>query len=204
MARAFKNSPEKPERSILFIAVTAEEQGLLGSEYYSAHPVYPLNKTVADLNMDVVNVHGRTKDVVISGMGQNDLEDYVRSVAEKQGRYIAPESHPEAGHYFRSDHFSFAKRGVPALSVGGGIDYVEGGKAYGRKLEEDYNSNYYHQPSDEYDSSWTFAGGLQDMDLLFLIGKQLAGETKWPAWKPGSEFKAIREKSLNTPQGGNN
>ncbi|HEY4154241.1 MAG TPA: M28 family metallopeptidase, partial [Puia sp.] len=199
IARAFKNSAVKPERSILFLAVTAEEQGLLGSEYYSTHPLYPLNKTVADLNMDVMNADGKTKDIVISGMGQNDLEDYVGAVAKAQGRYLAPESHPEAGHYFRSDHFSFAKMGVPALSVGSGIDNAEKGKAYGRKLEEDYTMNHYHQPSDEYDSSWTFEGGLQDMDLLFRIGKQLASESTWPEWKPGSEFKMIREKSEKAP-----
>lgn len=199
MARAFENSPEKPERTILFIAVTAEEQGLLGSEYYSSHPLYPLARTVADLNMDVVNVNGKTKDIVISGLGQNELEDYVNTEAKKQGRYIAPDDHPEAGHYFRSDHFSFAKRGVPSLSAGGGIDDSEKGKVFGRKLEEDYTANRYHQPSDEYDSSWTFAGGLQDMDLLYRVGKKLASESSWPAWKPGSEFKIIREKSRATP-----
>jgi Zn-dependent M28 family amino/carboxypeptidase len=199
MARAFKNSTVKPERTILFIAVTAEEQGLLGSEYYSSHPLYPLNKTVANLNMDVVNANGKTKDIVISGMGQNELEDYVSAVAKKQDRYIAPDDHPEAGHYFRSDHFSFAKKGVPALSVGGGIDDAEKGKAFGRKLENDYTMNHYHQPSDEYDSSWTFAGGLQDMDLLFQVGEQLASESSWPAWKEGSEFKAVREKSKKAP-----
>lgn len=199
MARAFENSPEKPERTILFIAVTAEEQGLLGSEYYSSHPLYPLARTVADLNMDVVNVNGKTKDIVISGLGQNELEDYVNTEAKKQGRYIAPDDHPEAGHYFRSDHFSFAKRGVPSLSAGGGIDDAKNGKAFGRKLEEDYTANHYHQPSDEYDSSWTFAGGLQDMDLLYRVGEKLASGSSWPAWKPGSEFKIIREKSRATP-----
>jgi Zn-dependent M28 family amino/carboxypeptidase len=193
MARAFKELPVKPERSILFLAVTAEEQGLLGSEYYGDHPVYPLRKTVADLNMDVVHAGEKTLDVVISGMGQNELENEVDSIARKQGRYLAPESHPEAGHYFRSDHFSFAKKGVPALSVGSGIDVVGKGKEYGRRAEEAYNANHYHQPSDEYDSTWTFDGGMQDMDLLFLIGKKLSAETRWPEWKPGSEFKAVRE-----------
>jgi Zn-dependent M28 family amino/carboxypeptidase len=195
MGRAFRNSPEKPERTILFIAVTAEEQGLLGSDYYSTHPLYPLAETVADLNMDVVNVNGKTKDIVISGLGQNELEDYVNTIAKEQGRYIATDDHPEAGHYFRSDHFSFAKRGVPSLSAGGGIDDAEKGKAFGRKLQDDYTANHYHQPSDEYDSTWTFAGGLQDMDLLYQLGKRLASESNWPAWKAGSEFKSIREKS---------
>jgi Zn-dependent M28 family amino/carboxypeptidase len=199
MARAFKNLDPKPERTIIFLAVTAEEQGLLGSAYYSSHPLYPLNKTVADLNMDVVNANGKTRDIVIAGMGQNDLEDYVSAVAKEQGRYLASESHPEAGHYFRSDHFSFAKKGVPALSVGGGIDDWEKGKDFGRKLEDDYTANHYHQPSDEYDSTWTFEGGMQDMDILFRVGKKLAGETGWPGWKPGSEFRVIREQSKKQP-----
>ncbi len=195
MARAFKKLNPAPERSILFLAVTAEEQGLLGSAYYGTHPIYPLAKTVADLNMDVVNARERTKDIVISGKGQNDLEDYVDSVAHIQGRYLAAESHPEAGHYFRSDHFSFAKQGLPALSVGGGVDVEQKGTGYGKSEEEDYTLHHYHQPSDNYDSSWTFDGGLQDMELLYLIGKKLAAETSFPGWKAGSEFKAIREKS---------
>ncbi len=195
MARAFKKMNPAPERSIVFLAVTAEEQGLLGSAYYGTHPVYPLSKTVADLNMDVVNAKEPTKDIVISGMGQNELENYVDTVAHMQGRYLAAESHPEAGHYFRSDHFSFAKQGVPALSVGSGVDVAGKGKEYGKKEEMDYTLHHYHQPSDNYDDSWTFDGGLQDMDLLYLIGKKLAAETSFPAWKTGSEFKAIREKS---------
>jgi Zn-dependent M28 family amino/carboxypeptidase len=193
IARAFKNAPA-PERTVLFLAATAEEQGLLGSEYYAHHPVYPLGKTVADLNMDVIGAHEKSNDIVVTGFGQNELEDYVADAAKIQGRYIAPESHPEAGHYFRSDHFSFAKMGVPALDAKGGIDIVGKGKDYGKMLEDDYVKNHYHQPADEYDSAWTFEGGMQDMELLFMIGKRLAAETGWPKWKPGSEFKAIREK----------
>ena len=194
MARAFMNLKEKPERSILFLAVTAEEQGLLGSAYYGQHPVYPLKKTVADLNMDVINPYEKTNNIVITGYGQNELDDYVAEVAKIQGRYLAPESKPEAGHYFRSDHFSLAKVGVPALDVKGGTDIVGKGKEYGQKLEDDYIQNHYHGRSDEYDPKWTFEGGMQDMELLFLIGKRLAFGTDWPAWKKGSEFKAIREK----------
>ena len=194
IARAFTQEKEKPERTILFLSVTAEEQGLLGSAYYAEHPIYPLNKTVAELNMDVINSDGKTKDIIITGMGQNELEDYVADVAKLQGRYLAPESHPEAGHYFRSDHFSLAKAGVPALDAKGGIDVEGKGKEYGQKLEDDYTANHYHAPSDEYDPKWTFEGGLQDMEMLFLIGKRLASETTWPKWKEGSEFKAIREK----------
>jgi Zn-dependent M28 family amino/carboxypeptidase len=194
IARAFRNLDPKPERTILFLSVTAEEQGLLGSAYYGQHPIYPLKKTVADLNMDVMSPNEKTNDIVITGFGQNELEDYVADAAKLQGRYIAPESRPEAGHYFRSDHFSLAKVGVPALDAKGGIDVVGKGKDYGKKLEDDYINNHYHEPSDEYNPSWTFDGGLQDMELLFMIGKRLASESSWPAWKAGSEFKAIREK----------
>jgi len=194
MARAFKNLKEKPERTILFLSVTGEEQGLLGSEYYGQHPIYPLKKTVADINMDGINPNEKANDFVITGFGQNELEDYATDAAKIQGRYIAPESHPEAGHYFRSDHFSLAKVGVPALDATGGIDIAGKGKDYGKKLQDDYVANHYHSRSDEYNPAWTFEGGMQDMELLFMIGKKLAFETTWPAWKPGSEFKAIREK----------
>jgi Zn-dependent M28 family amino/carboxypeptidase len=194
MARAFQNLPEKPERTVIFLSVTGEEQGLLGSEFYARHPLYPLKTTVANLNMDVVNPHEKTKDVVVTGMGQNDLEDYVADAVKIQERYITPESHPEGGHYFRSDHFSFAKVGVPALDLSSGIDVVGRGKEYGLKLKQEYTTNHYHTPSDEFDSTWTFAGGMEDMDLLFIIGKRLAFETGWPKWKAGSEFRLIREK----------
>ncbi len=195
MARSFKNLSVKPERTIIFLSVTAEEQGLLGSAYYAQHPVYPLAQTVAEMNMDGVNAYGKTMDVVITGAGQSELEDYLRKEVEAQGRYIAPESHPEAGHYFRSDHFNFARGGVPALDAKGGIDYAGKGKEYGKKIEDDYVANNYHQPSDQFKSDWTFEGGIQDLDLLFAVGKKLAFENTWPKWKTGSEFKAIREKS---------
>ena len=194
MARAFKNTQILPERTVIFLAVTAEEQGLLGSAYYAQHPIYPTKKTVANLNMDVVNAGEATKDIVIAGSGQNDLEDSIISIAKTQGRYLAPEAHPEAGHYFRSDHFSFAKAGVPALSASGGIDIAGKGKDAGRKQEDDYTANHYHKPSDEYDSKWTFNGGIEDITLLFILGEKLANSTAWPKWKAGSEFKAIREK----------
>ena len=196
LARAFKGLENKPERTIIFLSVTAEEQGLLGSAYYAQHPIYPLSKTVAEMNMDVINAHGKTSDVVITGAGQSELEDYLTSEAKKQGRYIAPESHPEAGHYFRSDHFNFAKAGIPALDAASGVDFVGKEKGYGKKLQEDYTANHYHRPSDEFDNGWTFEGGIQDMQLLFQIGKRLAFDEDWPKWKQGSEFKAIREQSI--------
>jgi len=195
IARAFKNLKEKPERTVLFLSVTAEEQGLLGSAYYATHPIYLLNKTVANINMDGINPMEKTNDVIITGSGQNDLEDYVADVAKTQGRYLAPEAHPEAGHYYRSDHFSLAKVGVPALDCSGGIDVVGKGKEYGKKQEDDYTANRYHRPADQFDGKWTFEGGMQDMQILFSVGKKLANETKWPQWKAGSEFKAIRDKN---------
>ena len=194
MAKAFKNLKEKPERTVLFLSVTGEEQGLLGSEYYGLHPIYPLKKTVADLNMDGVSPNEKSNDFVIVGFGQNELENYATDAAKKQGRYIAPEPRPEAGGYFRSDHFSLAKVGVPSLSAKGGTDIVGKGKDYGKKQLDDYVAHHYHAPSDEFNPAWTFEGGIQDMELLFMIGKRLSFETSWPAWKPGSEFKAIRER----------
>ncbi|MGA2405253.1 MAG: M28 family metallopeptidase [Bacteroidales bacterium] len=198
IACAFKNLKNKPERTIIFLSVTGEEQGLLGSDYYVHHPIYPVKKTVANINMDGFHINGKTKDVVIDGAGQSDLEDYLKKEAESQGRYIAPETHPEAGNYFRSDHFNFAKVGIPALNAGGGIDLVEGGKETGKKLADEYNEKYYHHPSDEFDPvRWKLDGTMEDIQLFFLVGKRLAFETTWPKWKQGSEFKAIRENASN-------
>lgn len=196
IARAFKTMKSKPERSIVFLFVTGEEQGLLGSAYYAQNPVYPVNETVANLNIDVINNFGTTKDVSIAGgEGQSELEDYLKRELERRGRYIAPEAHPEAGHYFRSDHFSFAKVGIPALTTGSGIDAIPQGKEYGQKQQERYNDSFYHQTTDQYDAStWKLEGGLDDTIILFQIGKKLAFETTWPQWKEGSEFKALRKK----------
>ena len=196
LARAFKSLPEKPERTVIFLSVTAEEQGLLGSAWYGQHPIYPLAKTVANLNIDVVNTFGRTKDITYSGTNQSELEDYLSEEVKKVGRYIAPETHPEAGHYFRSDHFNFARVGVPALTADGGVDHVEKGKEYGKQMQDAYTANNYHQPSDEYDAKkWDLSGGLEDIELVYLIGKRLAYGTEWPGWKTGSEFKAIRDQT---------
>jgi Zn-dependent M28 family amino/carboxypeptidase len=193
IARAFKSMKTPPERTVVFLSVTAEEQGLLGSEYYGENPVYPLDKTVANINIDGITAFGKTKDVAISGEGQSDLEDYLKAELKKDGRYLAPEAHPEAGLYFRSDHFSFAKVGVPSITVDGGMDDAVKGKEYGKKLQDDYTANHYHQPSDEYNKSWTLEGGLEDVKLIFRIGKRLAFETAFPQWKEGSEFKKLRK-----------
>lgn len=205
IARALKSLPEKPERTIIFLSVTAEEQGLLGSAWYAQHPVYPLSTTVANLNIDVLNTYGPTKDITYSGKGQSDLEDYLGEEVKKHGRYVAPEDHPEAGHYFRSDHFNFARAGVPSLTADGGVDDLTKGTAFGKQKHDEYTAQRYHQPADEYDSAtWNLEGGLQDVEVVYSIGRQLANSHEWPQWKPGSEFKAIRDKSAADRSKGSN
>ena len=194
LARAFNSLSEKPERTILFLAVTGEEQGLLGSKYYTENPIYPIEKTVAEINIDVLNNFGVTKDVVVVGLGQSELEDYLRDAVEKVGGYVVGESTPETGGYFRSDHFNFAKVGIPALYMGSGIDLAGKGKEYGQKLKDEFVSKNYHRPSDELMDNWKMDGAVRDLRLLFNVGKKLAFETTWPHWKEGSEFRAVREK----------
>ena len=196
LARGFKSLPAKPERTIIFLSVTAEEQGLWGSAYYAQNPIYPANKTVANINMDGLNWYGKTKDVIIVGQGQSELEDYLREEAAKVNRVITPEVHPEAGYYYRSDHFNFAKAGIPALYIGSGIDVIGKEGGYGKKMNDAYTEKHYHRPSDEYDAAtWKLDGAIDDLQLLFTIGRRLAYGQHWPQWKTGSEFKAIREKS---------
>ena len=195
IAKAFSGLKNKPERTVLFLAVTAEEQGLWGSAYYAQNPLYPLDKTVANINMDFTNTSGKVKDFTVTGKGQSELEDILGEEASKMGRYLARESHPEAGYYFRSDHFNFARVGVPALAVSKGIDHVEKGKEYGAAQDDDYRKNRYHQPADEFNpDTWDLSGAVDDAKLLFQVGKRLAFSEGWPQWKEGSEFKAIREK----------
>jgi Zn-dependent M28 family amino/carboxypeptidase len=196
IARAFKSLPEKPERTVIFLSVTAEEQGLLGSAYYAQHPIYPLATTVANLNIDVLNTYGPTKDITYSGKGQSTLEDLLADEVKEKGRYVAPEDHPEAGHYFRSDHFNFARAGVPSLTADGGVDDLTRGIAYGKQKHDEYTAQRYHQAADEYDANtWDLTGGLQDVELVYAIGRKLAFDHEWPEWKAGSEFKAIRDRS---------
>lgn len=195
IARGFKSLKTKPERSIIFLAVTAEEQGLWGSAYYAQNPVYPVYKTVANINMDVLNHYGKTKDIIVVGQGQSELEDLLKEEAAKVDRVIAYEVHPEAGSYYRSDHFNFAKVGIPALYTSSGIDVIGKESGYGKKMEDEYTEKNYHAPSDEYDAAtWNLDGAIDDLQLLFRVGRRLAFDKKWPEWKTGSEFKAIREK----------
>lgn len=193
LARVFKNMKDKPERTLVFLAVTAEEQGLWGSAYYAQNPVYPADKTVANINMDGINPYEKTRDIVVVGKGQSELEDYLTEVTGKLGRYVAFETHPEAGYYYRSDHFNFAKVGIPALYLKTGVDVIGKGKEFGEQRETTYRAKHYHRPSDAFDPSSTFAGGIEDLKLLFLVGKKLAFEDNMPGWKEGSEFKKLRK-----------
>ncbi|MEO7307776.1 MAG: M28 family metallopeptidase [Ferruginibacter sp.] len=194
LARAFKSMKTKPERTIILLSVTAEEQGLLGSAYYAQNPIYPAAKTVANINIDGMNRFTRTRDMIIIGAGQSDLEDYLKEEVEKDSGYISLDTHPEAGYYYRSDHFNFAKAGIPALDATGGIDVLGKGKEFGKKIEDEYTEKDYHKPSDEYDAvTWTMDGAIKDLKLLFRVGRRLAFEEKMPQWEDGSEFKAIRE-----------
>ncbi|WP_345075070.1 M28 family metallopeptidase [Hymenobacter fastidiosus] len=196
IANAFRQAKEKPGRSIVFLAVTGEEQGLLGSMYYASHPLFPVNKTVADLNMDDLPNMGPMRDLTVIGYGQSELDDYARVAAREQDRYIQPDQNADKGYFFRSDHFSFAHVGVPSLYASGQADSRLKGKAYAQQRAEEFEAHTYHQPSDEYDAKADFRGMEQDARLLFRVGQRLAAETTFPQWKVGSEFKAIREKSM--------
>jgi Zn-dependent M28 family amino/carboxypeptidase len=198
LARGFKSLKTPPERTIILLSVTAEEQGLWGSAYYAQNPVYPGSKTLANINMDGLNWYGKTKDIIVVGRGQNELEDYLKEEAAKVNRTISFEARPEAGSYYRSDHFNFAKAGIPALYTGSGIDVMGKEEGYGKKMEDEYTEKNYHRPSDEYDGkTWVLTGAIDDLQLLFQVGKRLASTEQWPQWKEGSEFKAIREKALH-------
>jgi Zn-dependent M28 family amino/carboxypeptidase len=197
IAEAFTHQQPKPERSLLFVAVTLEESGLLGSQYYAAHPAIPLDHTVAVINVDAMGVAGRARDITVVGMGSSQLEDILKPIAQAQGRVLHSEAHPEAGGYFRSDHFSFAKAGVPALYMDAGEDLVEGGKAAGEAASKDYGDNRYHAPGDEYDAAtWKLDGTMEDLAALHDVGRELADSQQWPNWYDGNPFKALRDKAM--------
>ena len=196
IARAFTQAQPAPKRSILFVMVTAEEQGLLGSEYYSVTPVYPLTKTLANINIDSVNKWGRTKDITVVGLGASDLDDYLRDAAGEQGRTLRPDAEPEKGFYYRSDHFNFAKQGVPALYTEPGIDFVGKPPGYGKQKRDEYTNRDYHAPSDEVKPDWDLSGAREDAQLLLAVGYRVAQADKYPEWKPGNEFKAKRDAML--------
>ncbi|GAA3924857.1 M28 family metallopeptidase [Luteimonas lutimaris] len=197
MGRAFVQADAKPERSIVFLNVTAEEKGLLGSEYYASKPLYPLSKTVAVINMDALDPHGPARDFSTSGSARQDLLDTLVATAKRFDLRYTADSKPEAGYFFRSDHFPFAKRGVPAVSFGSGEDMVDGGPAAGREFSEEYTANRYHQPADEWEAGWTFGGMARDLQLLYTVGSELANSDRWPNWSSDSEFRAARDASAD-------
>ncbi len=196
IAEAFSKQTPPPDRSLLFLAVTLEESGLLGSKYYVAHPSVPLNKTVAVINLDAMPVIGKARDMTVVGYGSSELEDILKTVADGQQRVLHAEGTPQDGFYFRSDHFNFAKAGVPALYAKGGDDLLEGGVEAGQKAQVDYRDNRYHKPSDQFDPSWKLDGVVQDLQALHGVGKELAAGTTWPNWYEGNPFKAARDKMM--------
>jgi len=198
--RAFAKGP-RPDRSVVFLAVTAEEKGLLGSEYYAANPLYPLGKTVGVLNTDSMGLWGPAKNFSISGTAKLDLLDDLVAEGKKEGRYFTADPHPESGGFYRSDHFSFAKVGVPAISFKSGNDLVNGGTERGEAIAKDYTAKRYHQPDDEYQPGWDFSGQAEDAQLLHELGERLANSREWPNWSADSEFRATRDQSAGERPG---
>ena len=195
LAEAFRKAKTPPKRSLLFLAVTLEESGLLGSKYYVAHPVVPLDKTVAVINLDALAPIGKARDITVVGKGSSQLEDLLETAIDKQQRRIVGETNTAAGYYFRSDHFNFAKAGVPALYVDSGTDLVDGGQAAGDAAGKDYTEHRYHKPGDQYDSAtWKLDGILQDLEAVQAVGVALANDGQWPNWNTGNPFKAARDK----------
>jgi Zn-dependent M28 family amino/carboxypeptidase len=193
IGRAFAQAQPKPKRSILFLFVTAEEQGLLGSAHYAENPLYPLEKTVANINIDGVNQWGRTNDLTVVGMGASDLDDYLRDAAATQNRTLNPDPESEKGFYYRSDHFNFAKVGVPALYTDTGTKFVGKDDAFSKTKRDEYTANDYHKPSDEIKADWDLSGAVEDAKLMFLVGYNVANADRMPEWKPGNEFRAKRD-----------
>ncbi|MCB1629020.1 MAG: M28 family peptidase [Xanthomonadales bacterium] len=200
IAEAFAKADAPPARSVLFLAVTLEESGLLGSRWYAQNPVYPLTRTAANINMDALPIIGPTNDVVVVGYGSSELENVLRDAATAQNRQVVQEPTPQNGFYYRSDHFNFAKVGVPALYAKGGIDHREKGADYGRQMAVDYTTNRYHKPADEYDASWDLRGAVEDLQLLYEVGRRVADSDGWPQWLEGSEFKARRDADMAAAQ----
>ena len=197
LAQAFTRLPVPPRRSVLFLAVTAEEKGLLGSKWYAEHPLYPLTRTVANINMDGIEIMGRTSDVIVVGKGQSTLEDVLAQEVKAQGRVLIAETQPEKGSYYRSDHFEFAKVGVPALYSHSGEDYIGRPQGWGRQMSDDYIAQHYHKVSDDIKAEWDLPGAVQEIQLLLHVGLDIASDDDWPQWKSGSEFKARRDEMMS-------
>ncbi|VAW39939.1 Peptidase M28 [hydrothermal vent metagenome] len=194
LAKVFAKS--KPKRSVVFIAVTAEEQGLLGSAYYAANPVFPLNKTIAGINMDGLNNFGPTNDVTVIGLGMSEIDNFLKKAAADQGRILKPDAESEKGYFYRSDHFELSKLGVPMSYPNSGYDHFEKGVAYGIERSKEYLNNNYHRVSDEYDPSWDMTGAVQDLQLYYATGLEIINSLAWPQWYEGTEFKEIRDSQM--------
>jgi len=193
ISRAFAQMKPAPKRSVLFLAVTAEEKGLLGAKHYAAEPLYPIARTLANINMDSMNQWGRTRDITVIGMGQTTLDDTLRDAAAAHRRTLTPDAEPEKGRYFRSDHFEFSKRGVPGLYTHGGIHFIGKPESYGLEKSDEYTTQDYHKVSDEIKPGWDLRGMADDAGLLLEVGSRVANETRWPEWKPDSEFRKLRK-----------
>ncbi len=195
LARAFAATRPRPQRAVLFVAVTAEESGLLGSEYFAAHPPIPVSQMAGGLNMDNLYAIGKTRDITVIGFGASELDDELRRAAAKQGRVPVQEPSPEKGFYYRSDHFNLAKAGVPMLYTKAGVDSPTQGTGFGKRWLDEYIAKRYHKPSDEYSADWDVSGSLQDLQLYYDVGLAVADSDRWPNWREGSEFRAIRDAS---------
>ena len=193
IAEAFTHLDPPPQRTIVFMATTAEEQGLLGSEYYAANPVYPLEHTAAAINIDALPIWGATNDYVVVGHGKSELDRYAETAAEAQDRVVKPNPEPEKGSFYRSDHFPLAKRGVPAHYGGAGFDVIGKGEEWGQAQSDAWTQEHYHRPSDEYSEEWDLGGALQDMELWFRMGVDLGYSSDFPNWHEGTEFRAARQ-----------
>ena len=200
IARAYTSLPQAPRRSVMFLSVTAEEQGLLGSLYYAANPLVPLENTVAGLNMDGMNNLGETRDITVVGLGMSGLDEYLTSAAAEQEKILSADREAEKGYYYRSDHFELAKKGVPMLYPGSGYDHKEKGVEYGMQVSREYVSEHYHRVSDEYDLSWDVSGAMEDMKTFFRTGLSVANSEDWPNWSEGTEFKATRDAQLTAAE----
>jgi Zn-dependent M28 family amino/carboxypeptidase len=196
LAEAFKADHRAPQRSIAFIAWTLEEQGLLGSEYFAKNPLWPLNHIIGGVNLDGGLPHGRSRDLVLVGNGASEMDDVLLAALKTQHRTITPDPEPEKGAFYRSDHISLSKVGVPMLDPGGGYDLVKGGTAAGQAIRDDYRLHRYHQPTDEWDPNWDMSGVVQDMEALYTVGDTLANDEMWPNWHQDNEFRAIRDRSM--------
>jgi Zn-dependent M28 family amino/carboxypeptidase len=195
-ARAMAALPERPRRSVIFAAVAAEEQGLLGSKYLAANPPIPAGRLAANINIDAMGIFGRTKDVTMIGLGKSDLDDWVLGLAALQGRTVKPDQYPDKGFFYRSDQFSLARIGVPAAYLDGGTEVIGKPEGWGKERQAEFEAKHYHQPSDVMRDDWDFGGMVEDAQLAFLLGLKVANETALPAWRPGDEFEAARKKAL--------